>query len=684
MSENDFRVSGRTRRVLLRIAQVSATFLLFVGFNHLGSWFQIEKGVSVFFPATAVDVISCVYFGWAGALGVFLGGLATPWQPGETLSQTSISALLNVAEGMIPWLMFRLRRDLHRDLHDLRSLIAFILFGTILNSAVSATFGNLLLVAPTGSIDHDAWFMWWVSDFSAAVLLATPILAFGGPWFENRRRGRQPTAATRTLSNAVQVTLVIIFLGWSSSTAIQNYLSGRIEQDRIAEQQHQSRASKLLTELEAEILASRHVEPTAETTPQVSRSAAETRLILSELGMVMQDLPLSAQALLTDVRSASAEFFQASARRREAAVEPLRASILRLRSRIEEAEASAWTRYGERHERIMFVSLLMDQMVLLVLILAGVHLISRVTAPLRQIDAQVRNLERGAPFDPEQIDSSLVEIDSLVRALEETTRSLREREEDLRLQTRAALAASRAKSEFLAKMSHELRTPLNSIIGFSDLLREGGTLRPERRDLFLGNISEGGHKLLRMINDLLDIAKVESGKMTFDFVDVDLRLLIDSTVRSITSVLERRNQRVLTEITSDPLPVHVDVGRMEQVFLNLLSNASKFSPEGSTIRISVAARGTECEIRFADSGVGIASEDLDRIFGEFEQSRTTGPTTEGTGLGLALVQHFVRVHGGRISVESRIGEGSTFRIILPLRASSPDHGHPSPSTTRRS
>jgi GAF domain-containing protein len=229
-------------------------------------------------------------------------------------------------------------------------------------------------------------------------------------------------------------------------------------------------------------------------------------------------------------------------------------------------------------------------------------------------------------------------------------------------------AASRHKSEFLANMSHELRTPLNAIIGFSEVLTERmfGELN-EKQTEYLHDILESGRHLLSLINDILDLSKIEAGRMELDTTDFDLPSAIDN---ALTLVRERATRRgiILGRIIDERLGMQRgDERKVKQVLLNLLSNALKFTPEGGQIDVSARLQDGAAEIAVADTGVGIAPEDQDAVFEEFRQVGTADKKVEGTGLGLALSRKFIELHGGRIWVQSELGRGSTFSFTLPVR-----------------
>ena len=229
-------------------------------------------------------------------------------------------------------------------------------------------------------------------------------------------------------------------------------------------------------------------------------------------------------------------------------------------------------------------------------------------------------------------------------------------------------AANRHKSEFLANMSHELRTPLNAIIGFSEVLGERlfGELN-EKQAEYTDDILSSGRHLLSLINEILDLSKVEAGRMELELAAFDLPLAIDN---ARTFVRERATRHGITlDVTVDErLGDFVgDERKIKQILLNLLSNAVKFTPEGGRIRIEARQADGVVEISVSDTGVGIAPEDQARIFEEFRQvGADYAHKSEGTGLGLTLAKKFVELHGGKIRVESEVGKGSRFIFTLPV------------------
>ena len=238
---------------------------------------------------------------------------------------------------------------------------------------------------------------------------------------------------------------------------------------------------------------------------------------------------------------------------------------------------------------------------------------------------------------------------------------------ELRIQEEAASAA---KSEFLTNMSHELRTPLTGVIGFCDLLGDPlfGKLNEKQLE-YLTEISSAGRHLLILINDILDLAKVESGKMDIRMSPVDLRGLLGHCLIMIRETAMKRGLTVDLKV-SEQLDgnIQADDVRLKQIVMNLLSNAAKFTPSGGTILLEAERQGEEILVSVSDTGVGLKPDDQERIFQAFEQLDSSFSRQEqGTGLGLALVRRLVELHGGRVWAESEgEGRGSTFKFVFPF------------------
>ncbi len=228
--------------------------------------------------------------------------------------------------------------------------------------------------------------------------------------------------------------------------------------------------------------------------------------------------------------------------------------------------------------------------------------------------------------------------------------------------------ANEHKSLFFANMSHELRTPLNAVLGYTELMQDGiyGDI-PERAKQVLARVQSNGAHLLSLINDVLDISKIEAGELTLSLSDYSLRAVIETVVNATGSLAQAKGLRVSTDIAPD-LPVgHGDERRLTQVLLNIVSNAIKFTDKGG-VMIRAKASGDDFKLAVEDTGPGIAPEDQARIFEAFHQVDSTITKQKGgTGLGLSISKRFVEMHGGTISLTSALGEGSTFRVQIPVR-----------------
>ncbi|HEV3462666.1 MAG TPA: ATP-binding protein [Actinomycetota bacterium] len=236
----------------------------------------------------------------------------------------------------------------------------------------------------------------------------------------------------------------------------------------------------------------------------------------------------------------------------------------------------------------------------------------------------------------------------------------------LQARTAELEVASRHKSEFLASMSHELRTPLNAVIGFSEVLLERmfGDLN-DRQEEYLRDIWSSGKHLLELLNEILDLSKVEAGQMVLEPTEFSLQEALGHGLALVRERASRHGIGLGLEVAPGVGPVRADELRIKQVIVNLLSNAVKFTPDGGRVEVRARTEGGEVLVTVADTGTGVAAEDRERIFESFQQGGRRASTTEGTGLGLTLSKRIVELHGGRIWVDSELGVGSTFGFAIP-------------------
>ncbi len=271
---------------------------------------------------------------------------------------------------------------------------------------------------------------------------------------------------------------------------------------------------------------------------------------------------------------------------------------------------------------------------------------------------------------------------------------LRDSELKLQMANQDLASANRLKSEFLANMSHELRTPLNAIIGFSELLQDQvfGPLN-ERQAKYVGNILTSGRHLLQLINDILDLSKIEAGRMDLNLETFALREALSEVETIVNPLAARKRIALKLDLDASLPPVVADRSKVKQIMYNLLSNAIKFTGEGGSVTVSDRLADGWIEVSVRDTGIGIRPEDTERVFQEFRQADGSAARQyEGTGLGLALTRRFVRMHGGEVWLQSEVGKGSTFFFTLPYtdpiappeaQAQATAGGRPEASTSSR-
>jgi|GEM_PF-1345131 len=289
----------------------------------------------------------------------------------------------------------------------------------------------------------------------------------------------------------------------------------------------------------------------------------------------------------------------------------------------------------------------------------------------RQTAMRIRDLIKEKDSYSAQVLATAQELedlnDNLEQKIAERTQSLQNANEMLELSNRKIQEADRLKSEFLANMSHELRTPLNAVIGFSELLLEKvpGPVTPDQEQC-LQDILNAGKHLLALINEILDLSKVEAGKMPLSFTTLGVDALLDDMQNLFKPLFAKKKQQLLTTSQDPRASVYTDQHKLRQILINLLSNANKFSPERSRIWLDVGDRSDHHIFRVRDEGIGIPADQLGTVFEAFRQvDGTMSRTQEGTGLGLTLCKKFTEILGGVLAVQSALDKGTTFTLYLP-------------------
>ncbi len=325
------------------------------------------------------------------------------------------------------------------------------------------------------------------------------------------------------------------------------------------------------------------------------------------------------------------------------------------------------------------IALFLEHRILKRLVIRPLHHLRDITDRVASGETAIRsNLETKDEFQTlsDSLNHMLRNLMDTQLSLEGANRKLDEQVDEMARVNLELFEANRLKSEFLANMSHELRTPLNSILGFSDVLHSVDALN-EKQKRYAANIQKSGRLLLEMINDILDLAKIEAGKMQIRCSEFDLIDIVDGQCELIRSLSDEKNIDVKVTVErneGDDALVFQDKGKLQQILNNLLSNAIKFTPEGGFVNVEVDMTQEDLfSIAVVDTGVGIAESDRETIFEKFRQVRSKDVSdsltreASGTGLGLSITKELCRLLGGEISVESEVGKGSTFTFVLPLR-----------------
>ena len=328
-------------------------------------------------------------------------------------------------------------------------------------------------------------------------------------------------------------------------------------------------------------------------------------------------------------------------------------------------------------------SVLLVAIAILVAAFAALLLARNMVRPIRSLQVSASRIGAGAFGERiqlttgDEIETLADEFNRMAAGLQESYATLEQkvadRTRDLAAANLRLRDATQAKSRFLASMSHELRTPLNAIIGYSDVLlqRFAGGLMPKQEE-YIHNILDSGRHQLALVNDILDLSKVEAGRME---LELSAFSLVDAATSALALVRVQAVARsIRLELVIDPeiTTIRADERKVKQILVNLLANAVKFTPAGGRVGIRARRTNGAIEIAVHDTGKGISSEEQTRIFEEFAQAKATGVTGEGTGLGLTLAERLVVLHGGRIWVQSAVGKGSTFSFTLAAGTSEED------------
>jgi two-component system sensor histidine kinase GlrK len=380
----------------------------------------------------------------------------------------------------------------------------------------------------------------------------------------------------------------------------------------------------------------------------VSADVTEVLTKVREHHVRYQTLFEEEAAFLKARRTYSREWYNHA---KEKSVSAILEELTKLRHLSEESIFQKIKKLGTVGTRALTVALSLTVVCLALGIILSIAITRSITTPLSKMRDKTKEIARGE-FKADLDLPSPPEIGELAQAFNFMSNKLKE--------------VDTMKSDFFSLMSHELRTPLTSIKEGTNLFLEGeGGEVTEKQKRLLTIIAEESNRLIGLVNSLLDLSRLEAGMSAFHFAKSDLSPLITRTIREIAPLAEAKNMRIDSDIGELP-PVSVDSERILQVLRNLVGNALKFTPPGGLVRISARRTGGGVSIAIADTGPGIPKELTEVVFDKFRRaSRSESPKMQGTGLGLAIVKQIVQAHGGRVWVESIVGQGSTFRFTLP-------------------
>ena len=388
--------------------------------------------------------------------------------------------------------------------------------------------------------------------------------------------------------------------------------------------------------------------------------AAEEADLVARVGATHNDFAATTLQMLELLRTGNtteAQKLQTQASALADRIERLTNELVH-RAEAEGADSIETSRQEDARSRAVVLGFAAASIALAVII--GLALAFSISDPLRAIGSRVERIAGGDFTEHVRVDNR-DELGALAANIDRMN-------DQLGLLYEQLAAANRHKSEFLSNMSHELRTPLNAIIGFSEVLlqRLFGELNAKQAD-YLTDILESGKHQLTLVNDILDLSKVEAGRMDLELSSFSLKETINGSVAMLRERASRGGIALEAECDPSVDTIEADQRKVKQVLFNLLSNAVKFTPQGGRISVRARAVSDVVEISVQDTGVGIALEDQDRIFEEFAQASSGKRMEASTGLGLTLAKRFVELHGGAMTLESAVGMGSTFTFSLPLR-----------------
>ncbi|HET6978405.1 MAG TPA: MASE1 domain-containing protein [Pyrinomonadaceae bacterium] len=645
-----------------------------------------HENVTPVWPPTGIAIASLLIFGRRVWPGIFLGALAANLHTSISPAAAFGIAIGNTLEALVAWFLLQRTQRWRKSFDSVRDVMLFVVYAAVLAPLVSATIGSLSLAFGDPRQWSDFWYLWltwWMGDGFGALIVSPLLLS----WSSSRTINRKDIPEIASLFVLLLIVVLIVFGGWFPGpvkTYPLAYLSLPCLLWAALRFDQRIVTGSIVLMAGLAVWGARHgYGPFVESSPNV------TLLLLISFVGTSSMMTLLVAAVTTERRRAEAEKWKLGS---ELALHQRRVEDI-----VEHVPGVVWEAWGQPDastQRIDFVSNHVETML-------GYSKEEWLSTPnfwltvVHAEDKQRAAAEAAAIFSSGKGGSSRfrwmhkdgheiwVEAQSIVVCDETGPIGMRgvtmditaavkseiERAELLERESRArqqAEEASRLKEEFLATVSHELRTPLNAVVGWSRLL-QSGQLDAAGATHAVEVIERNAAAQRQIIEDLLDVSRIVSGKLRISTQPTDLLLIIHAAIDAIQPAAEAKEIKIATHVAAPEAIVRVDSERMQQVFWNLLANAVKFTPAGGTIDVYLEREGSLAEIRIEDSGPGVPAEFLPRIFERFSQA--DGSSTRkhgGLGLGLAIVRHLVELHGGTVSATNRATGGAVLSVKLPM------------------
>ena len=644
---------------------------------------SVHENVTPVWPPTGIAIASLLIFGRRVWPGVFAGALVA-----NSLTHIPFGSAIGIATGnaleaIVAYSLLQRSKQWRNSFDSVSQVLMFVVYGAVLAPLVSATLGSISVYLADSSTEFwYLWLTWWMGDGFGALIVSPFLLS----WSVSRKINRQEGPEIASLFILLIITVLIVFAGWFPGpikTYPLAYLSLPCLLWAALRFDQRIVTSAIILMAGVAVWGAKH-----DYGPFVQPSRNASLLLLISFVGTASLMTLLVAAVMTERRTAEADKSELGSE-----LELSRRRIEDLVQHVPGIVWEAWGKPGSSERRVDFVSSYIEKMLgyspeeWLATPGFGLSVVhpddrERMAAEAVAIFAsgkggssRFRLMHKDGHEVWVEAHSTVVcdesgpigmrgvtmDITAAVKAELERTELL-ERESHARQQ---AEEASRLKEEFLATVSHELRTPLNAVVGWSRLLRSGqldsdGTIHA------VEVIERNAAAQRQIIEDLLDVSRIITGKLRINTQPIDLLLIIHAAIDAVRPAAEAKEIKISTHVEASDSIVRADSERLQQVLWNLLANAVKFTPAGGTIDVYLEQHGSLAEIRIEDSGPGVPSEFLPRIFERFSQA--DGSSTRkhgGLGLGLAIVRHLVELHGGTVSASNRKEGGAVLTVRLP-------------------